>query len=185
MIFSFLYFGINFVKIWDMCLVLIPIFFLFWCLLKVRHIYVPCEIFVGYWKGLFLDIRFFNSVYVGCVFLQVAESWDTQLLPVPFILDQSDYTPTTNSVVELHTWANIYWKNIVCKAMLVLVLVLLSSSGFTDLCMCLSWSESNSPGFYHFNARGSSCNSLFFGLILSSFLSLSISWNPILPWDVI
>ena len=101
-----------------------------------------------------------------------AGSWDTQLLPVPFILDQSDYTPTTNSVVEQHTWANIYWKNIVCKVMLVLVLVILSSSGFTDLCMCLSWSESNSPGFYHFNARGSSCNSLFFGLIISSFLSL-------------
>ena len=37
-------------------------------------------------------------------------------------------------------------------------------------------------GFYHFSARQFMyCSSLFFGLILSSFMSLSIYWLPILP----
>ena len=32
------------------------------------------------------------------------------------------------------------------------------------------------------SVSGSSCNYLYFGLILSSFLSLSFSWHRILPW---
>ena len=44
------------------------------------------------------------------------------------------------------------------------------------------YAESSSPGFYHFCVCGSSCNSLFFSLILPSFLSLSIYLHSILPW---
>ena len=40
-----------------------------------------------------------------------------------------------------------------------------------------------SLGFYHFCVwQFKNCNALFCGLSLSSFLSTSISWHPILPW---
>ena len=46
----------------------------------------------------------------------------------------------------------------------------------------LIYSKSKSPRFYHFCVYGSSCNSLVFGLIHSSFLSTSISWHSVQPW---
>ena len=51
-------------------------------------------------------------------------------------------------------------------------------------CKCISELSPIVTDFYYFCVPyGRSCNSLFFGLIQSSFLSPTFSWHPILPWD--
>ena len=42
--------------------------------------------------------------------------------------------------------------------------------------------ESNSPGFYHFCVLWHFIYLSFFGLLHSSFITLSMSWHSILPW---